>query len=440
MVDGEDDSLGGLVVGKVNRGNGGSGNGSQNSGDIRSGDILVLASSGSVDKSCIELQQLPRQSSNASSNDTYTSCMTQPHGSPPRGGSANGGNGGHGELAGFHRPRQNLYVNPLDEPVEREVVQSPGGTCYDTVFKESHPDPPPHLPQPHHLFHHHHHHHPHQQQQHSHPSHHHPRRAPPLSYQQQQRHSNSFNSQQETRFSGSGSGSGNSGSGSGNSGSGSDSPSGCGMGNGARGNGAAPVSSKIMPSTMPASSNASGTPIAPIGSPTAPSGSGSNSQIVQRLDDGFTATWERGQPSPYPAGHLLPLHPVSSSPENMCNLNVPSTPPPATSASPEHSPSDSSSLLHSGTGGAPFRKSSFKRYKSLSVEKHPRLSTLKDNRNFSSTDSLHINSSGRPRLKFRKASSLASRLHSSPSTGRKLANYHLISNSKPGKEYWLYTS
>ncbi|GFN87167.1 potassium voltage-gated channel protein shab [Plakobranchus ocellatus] len=419
MADEEDDSLGGLVVGKVSSGNGGPGvsNGNQNGGDMRAGDILLLPNSGSVDKSCIELQQLPRQSSNASSNDTYTSCMTQPHGSPPRGGSANGGNGsngfgGHGELSGFHRPRQNLYVNPLDEPagVEREVVQSPGGTCYDTVFKESHPDPPPHLPQPHHLFHHHHHHHPHQQQQHPHSSHQHPRRAPPLSYQQQQRRNNSFNGHQETRFSGSGS----------------DSPSGCGT----RGVG-----------NMSGSAQAIGSSASPFPTTTAPSTSGSNSQIVQQLDDGFTATWERSQPSPFPVGHLLPLHPVSSSPENMCNLNVPATPPPAT-ASPEHSPSDSSSLLHSDAGGAPFRKSSFKRYKSLSVEKHPRLSSLKDNRNFSSTDSLHINSSGRPRLKFRKASSLASRLHSSPSTGRKLANYHLISNSKPdldAESHGMYT-
>ncbi|CAG5132557.1 unnamed protein product, partial [Candidula unifasciata] len=297
------------------------------------------------DKSCIELQQLPRQSSNASSTDTYSSCMTQPHGSPK----AHGSGVGIGD-----RHKQNLYVNPMDDSssLGQEVVQSPGGTCYDTVFKESHPDPPPHLPQPHHLFHHHH----HQQ----------PRRPPPLSYQQHQRFSNSFNSQQETRFNGSGSES----------------------------------------------------PLA--GSPQ--TNMGSTHQIIQRLEDGFTATWERSPP-PYP-GAQLPFHAVTSLPGNMCELNSVEAP-----ISPNNSPSDSTSLLQVEAESSQHRKPSFKRYKSLSVEKHPRVSSIKD-RNYSSTDSLHINSSGRPRLKFRKAVSLASRLHASPSTGRKLANYHLISNSK----------
>nr|prf K channel [Aplysia californica] len=110
----------------------------------------------SPDKSCIEMQQLPRQSSNASSSDTYSSCMTHPHGSPRS-------SGGH---SSGDRHKQNLYVNPLDDPAsveEQDVVQSPGGTLYDTVYKESSSSstsssaqlPHPHLPQPQHLFHHH---------------------------------------------------------------------------------------------------------------------------------------------------------------------------------------------------------------------------------------------------------------------------------------------
>ncbi|XP_059151898.1 potassium voltage-gated channel protein Shab-like isoform X2 [Physella acuta] len=287
------------------------------------------------DKSCIELQQLPRQSSNASSSDTYSSCMTHPQGSPRN-------SGGHGGQAGGDRHKQNLYVNPLDDPsnLEPEVVQSPGGTCYDTVFKESHPDPPPHLPQPHHLFHHHH----HQQPQ-----------KRPLVYQPR----NNFGPEQETRF-----------------------------------NGSSSIDS-----------------------------TGSGNQIVQKLDDGFTATWERGPATTYPAPHH-PYHFVSPS-QGVMGLD-----PSQHAPSPEHSPSDSTSLLQTEMETTYPRKASFKRYKSLSVEKHPRVANIKE-RNYSSTDSLHINASGRPRLKFRKAVSLASRLQPSPSTGRKLANYHLISNSKP---------
>lgn len=275
--------------------------------------------------------------------------MTHPHGSP-RGSGAQGNSLGSGD-----RHRHNLYVNPLDDPssLDPEVVQSPGGTCYDTVFKESNPDPPPHLPQPHHLFHHHHH------QQH--------KRAPLLSYQ---KHNNNFSSHYETRFNGSFS----------------DSPN-------------------------------SGSSHTNLGSP---------HQIIQKLDDGLTATWERGTASSFPAAGFH-FHGVTSSPGNISDLgqSMPST-------SPDHSSSDSTSLLQAERGTSSSRKASFKRYKSLSVEKHPRVSSIKD-RSYSSTDSLHINSTGRPRLKFRKASSLASRLQCSPSTGRKLAYYHLISNSKPGE-------
>lgn len=54
-------------------------------------------------------------------------------------------------------------------------------------------------------------------------------------------------------------------------------------------------------------------------------------------------------------------------------------------------------------------------------------------RTFSSTDNIHdMQALPKPKLKFRKAVSLAGKLHGSPSTGRKLANYHLISNPKSG--------
>jgi hypothetical protein len=86
--------------------------------------------------------------------------------------------------------------------------------------------------------------------------------------------------------------------------------------------------------------------------------------------------------------------------------------------------------------GARGRRSSFKRYKSLSVEKHGERGggvVEGAERSYSSTDNLALQALPRPRPKFRKAVSLASRLHSSPSTGRKLANYHLIASTKSGE-------
>ncbi|XP_052775553.1 potassium voltage-gated channel protein Shab-like isoform X2 [Mya arenaria] len=54
-------------------------------------------------------------------------------------------------------------------------------------------------------------------------------------------------------------------------------------------------------------------------------------------------------------------------------------------------------------------------------------------RTYSSTDNIHdMQALPKPKIKFRKAVSLASKLHGSPSTGRKLANYHLIANPKSG--------
>ena len=123
-------------------------------------------------------------------------------------------------------------------------------------------------------------------------------------------------------------------------------------------------------------------------------------QVVQKLDSGLTTTWE--------CESLLP--------------------------NPPQSPDSSGGRQQLRTSMPPPKKSSFKRYKSLSVEKHPRFADIISERNCSSTDNLHSQEFIKPKLKFRKAVSLANRLHaSSPSTGRRLANYHLIANTKSGK-------
>ncbi|WAR22716.1 KCNAB-like protein, partial [Mya arenaria] len=60
-------------------------------------------------------------------------------------------------------------------------------------------------------------------------------------------------------------------------------------------------------------------------------------------------------------------------------------------------------------------------------------------RTYSSTDNIHdMQALPKPKIKFRKAVSLASKLHGSPSTGRKLANYHLIANPKSAQSLKLY--
>lgn len=114
------------------------------------------------------------------------------------------------------------------------------------------------------------------------------------------------------------------------------------------------------------------------------------------------------------------------------------------SSAPAHRPLQRQLSAHSDCLASPgqaagSRRSSFKRHKSLSVEKHARVAQVKE-RNYSSTDNLAgQHGFGKPKLKFRKAVSLASRLHSSPSTGRKLANYHLIASTKSGEAPFLYT-
>ncbi|XP_033737315.1 potassium voltage-gated channel protein Shab-like isoform X3 [Pecten maximus] len=73
-------------------------------------------------------------------------------------------------------------------------------------------------------------------------------------------------------------------------------------------------------------------------------------------------------------------------------------------------------------------RASLKRHKSESSERHPQFSDITE-RSYMSFDNLHVDGSTKSKsAKFRKAVSLATRLHSSPSTGRKLANYHLIAN------------
>ncbi|VDI80238.1 Hypothetical predicted protein [Mytilus galloprovincialis] len=121
-----------------------------------------------------------------------------------------------------------------------------------------------------------------------------------------------------------------------------------------------------------------------------------SNQVIQKLNEGFTTTWQ--------------LYPNPQQEDVRPEIKPPSTVP----------------------LGNP-KRSSLKRHKSETNEKHPHFSDIKE-RSYSSTDNLHseCTSSKNKSIKFRKAVSLASRLHSSPSTGRKLANYHLIANPQSG--------
>lgn len=145
----------------------------------------------------------------------------------------------------------------------------------------------------------------------------------------------------------------------------------------------------------------------PLGSAVCQSFNGSvnrpSDQIVQKIEDGLTATWQR-------------------------NVLVSSGTTPSSSVGDVRQQTRLGS--HSG-GATTMTKTALKRYKSLSGEKHPRFADPQIERTYSSTDNLHRYS--KPKLKFRKASSLSSRLHASPATGKKLANYHLIAHSKSGK-------
>ncbi|XP_060572245.1 uncharacterized protein LOC132730353 isoform X3 [Ruditapes philippinarum] len=79
------------------------------------------------------------------------------------------------------------------------------------------------------------------------------------------------------------------------------------------------------------------------------------------------------------------------------------------------------------------RGGSLKRHRSeTSHERHLHFGDVME-RTFSSTDNIRdMQAIPKSKLKFQKAVSLASKLHGSPSTGRKLANYHLIINPKSG--------
>ena len=124
--------------------------------------------------------------------------------------------------------------------------------------------------------------------------------------------------------------------------------------------------------------------------------------IVQKLDERLTATWQRFNSQPPLQG-------------GDCRDGSDVTRVKACSRS------------HGG---------SLKRHRSETSHERERHLQFGDvmERTFSSTDNIHIDMQGfpKPKLKFRKAASLASRLHGSPSTGKKLANYHLIANPKSG--------
>ncbi|XP_052257253.1 potassium voltage-gated channel protein Shab-like isoform X4 [Dreissena polymorpha] len=98
-------------------------------------------------------------------------------------------------------------------------------------------------------------------------------------------------------------------------------------------------------------------------------------------------------------------------------------------------PSNGSSDLACKTGERP-QGGSLKRHRSEnSNERHLHFGDVIE-RTFSSTDNIRdMQALPKTKLKFRKAVSLASKLHGSPSTGRKLANYHLIANPKSGSGY-----
>ncbi|XP_048760234.2 potassium voltage-gated channel subfamily B member 2-like isoform X5 [Ostrea edulis] len=126
---------------------------------------------------------------------------------------------------------------------------------------------------------------------------------------------------------------------------------------------------------------------------------GDSDQIVQKLEDGYTMAWNR----------------------NILSNNQSSLQP---------------RLVYQRSSDEPPRapeRSLLKRHKSETCDRNDKLSGIKE-RTYSSSDNIHDESSSKSKTaKFRKAVSLASRLHSSPSTGRKLANYHLIANPQSGK-------
>ena len=93
---------------------------------------------------------------------------------------------------------------------------------------------------------------------------------------------------------------------------------------------------------------------------------------------------------------------------------------------------DNASCLQGGSVDRPHGGSLKRQRSENSHERHLQFGDVIE-RTFSSTDNIHdMHALPKAKFKFRKAVSLASKLHGSPSTGRKLANYHLISNPKSG--------
>ena len=132
-----------------------------------------------------------------------------------------------------------------------------------------------------------------------------------------------------------------------------------------------------------------------------------DNEIIQTLGDGHTTTWQCAKPHPNNVLQNVSVDPLKKE-EIPRNVEL-------------------KQLTH---------RSSLKRHKSESTatEMHPYVSDTCE-RTYMSSDNIHGDGRSSPKsrsTKFRKAVTLATRLHPSPSTGRKLANYHLIAQPQSG--------
>lgn len=111
--------------------------------------------------------------------------------------------------------------------------------------------------------------------------------------------------------------------------------------------------------------------------------------------------------------------------------------PPPPSPKPRSSPKRSRSKDPAkGGSGASTLRQIFKnrKQKSLTLGKpRARLNDSDSGHSHSSSESINSQGSVKAVSRFRKP--FGGRLHSSPSTGKKLANYHLIANSQSGKKH-----
>ena len=182
----------------------------------------------------------------------------------------------------------------------------------------------------------------------------------------------------------------------------------------------------------------------------------SSDQIIQKLDDGFTATWEKSptQPKTPAATSVFSFSPSAKTTSSLGNISAIAarnrSPQRAVFSGKPRTPPDSSSLPETCFIAVPQR-TCFKRYKSLSVEKQPHVGGKE--RNFASSETLAVNSGvtsgcrallklGRASTSIGKAStsigkastSIANKLHPSPRSGRKIKNFNLMSSgSNPGE-------